>query len=297
MGRSFIWMSNSEIIVQVVMNFLIAGAVYTMIALGFNMIYWVTKFFNVAHGVFIVLGGYVVYYLHTVSGINLYMASFASMISVGFLGTTVDRLVFMPLRKRNASAVTMLVASLGILWAFQALIALVFNNEFLRISAKGAIPKTFSIYGAIITEVQIITMTAGLLTVTLLFLIRKSKFGKAAKAIGDDAEVAKIIGINTDRIINYIFFIGSAVAALGGILIGYDIGLLPTMGMLLLLKGISASIIGGVGNMYGGVLGAYLLGFVENLGVFALSGGWRDAIAFGLLIIFLVFRPRGIVGA
>ncbi len=278
------------------MNFLIAGAIYTMIALGFNMIYRVTKFFNIAHGVFIVLGGYIVFSLYTTLGLNLYIAAIVSIVSVGALGMLVDRLVFMPLRKRNASSVTMLVASLGLLWSFQALIALVFDTEFHRISAKGVIPETYEIYGAVITEVQVVTMLAGFATVAFFFLIRKTKFGKAAKAIGDDEEVAKIIGINTDRIINIIFFLGSAIAALGGILVGYDIGLLPTMGMLILLKGITASIIGGVGNMYGSVLGAYLLGLVENIGVFVFSGGWRDAIAFGLLIVFLIFRPRGILG-
>ncbi len=285
-----------DIIPQVIMNTIIAGAIYTLIALGFNMVYWVTKFFNVAHGVFIVIGGYIVFFLYTTLGLNLYLAAIAGIMSVGALGMLVDKLVFMPLRKRKASSVTMLVASLGILWAFQALIALVFDSEFQRISGKGVLPETYEIFGAVITEVQAATLIAGLTIVAGLFFMRKTKFGKAVKAIGDDEEAAKIIGINTDKVIGYVFFIGSAIAALGGILIGYDVGLMPTMGMMLLLKGITASIIGGAGNMYGGVLGAYLLGLVENIGVFALSGGWRDAIAFGLLIIFLLFRPRGILG-
>jgi branched-chain amino acid transport system permease protein len=93
-----------------------------------------------------------------------------------------------------------------------------------------------------------------------------------------------------------VFFIGSALAGLAGILAGYDTGLEPTMGMSLLLKGVIASIIGGIGNVYGGVLGAFLLGFVENFGIWKISGEWKDAIAFGLLIIFLLFRPQGIFG-
>ena len=115
------------------------------------------------------------------------------------------------------------------------------------------------------------------------------------KAISDDEEVAKIVGINTNKIIGRVFFIGSAIAGLAGILTGFDIGIEPTMGMSLLLKGVIASIIGGVGSVYGGVIGAFLLGFVENFGIWKISGEWKDAIAFSVLILFLLFRPNGIL--
>ncbi len=279
------------------MNVVIAGAIYTLIALGFNMVYRVTNFFNVAHGVFIVTGGYIVFLLHTTMGINLYLSAGFSMFFTGLLGLMLDKVIFSQLRKKKASSVVMLVASLGILWAMQALIALVFSTEFQKLSQKGFISEIYEIFGAVITKVQVVIVISGFAVTLLLFFIRRTKFGKTAKAIGDDEEVAKIVGINTDRIIGYVFFIGSAIASLGGILIGFDVGLLPTMGMLILLKGITASIIGGVGNMYGALLGAYLLGLVENTGVYFLSGAWQDAIAFGILIIFLLFRPKGILEA
>jgi branched-chain amino acid transport system permease protein len=278
------------------MNVVIAGAIYTLIALGFNMIYRVTNFFNVAHGAFIVTGGYIVFFLHRTHGVNIYLSSVVSILLVGLLGLILDRLVFARLRREKASSIVMFVASLGTLWAIQALITLACSTEFQKLSGKGVIPDIYTISGAIITEVHVVIMISGFLITALLYFIRRTKFGKTAKAIGDDEEVAKIVGINTDKVIGYVLFIGSAIAGLGGILIGFDVGLLPTMGMMLLLKGITASIIGGVGNMYGGVLGAYLLGLVENIGVFAFSGGWKDAIAFGLLIVFLVFKPRGILG-
>ncbi|MCX6715691.1 MAG: branched-chain amino acid ABC transporter permease, partial [Candidatus Taylorbacteria bacterium] len=120
-------------------------------------------------------------------------------------------------------------------------------------------------------------------------------FGKAVKAVGDDEEVAKIVGINTPRIIGWVFGIGSAIAGLAGILVGFDTGIEPTMGLSLLLKGVIASIIGGIGNVYGGVLGAFLLGFIENFGIWKISGEWKDAIAFAVLILFLLFRPQGIL--
>ena len=134
-----------------------------------------------------------------------------------------------------------------------------------------------------------------MIAVTLSVILKKTLFGKAVNAVADDEEVAKIVGINTNKIIAAVFFIGSSIAGLAGILVGFDTGVEPTMGLSLLLKGIIASIIGGIGNIYGAVLGAFLLGFVENFGIWKISGEWKDAIAFGLLIIFLLFRPQGIL--
>ena len=151
-------------------------------------------------------------------------------------------------------------------------------------------------FGGVITQIQLIIILATIVgLVGLVWLLNKTLFGKAVKAIGDDEEVAKIIGINTNKIIGYTFFIGSALAGLAGILIGFDTGIEPIMGMKLLLKGVIAAIIGGVGNVYGGVLGSLLLGFAENFGVWQLSGEWKDAIAFVILIVFLLFRPQGIM--
>ena len=128
-------------------------------------------------------------------------------------------------------------------------------------------------------------------------MLYKTKLGKAVRAISDDENVAKIVGINTNKIIGYVFFIGSAIAGLAGILVGLDIGIQPTMGLGLLLKGVVAAVVGGMGNLYGGVLGSFLLGFVENFGIWKISGEWKDAIAFVLLIAFLIFRPKGIMNS
>ncbi len=134
-----------------------------------------------------------------------------------------------------------------------------------------------------------------IIMIGLGIFLRKTLFGKAVIAISDDEQVAKIVGIHTEKVIGRVFIIGSVIAGAAGILVGFDTGLEPTMGMSLLLKGVIASIIGGIGNVYGGVLGAFLLGFVENFGIWKISGEWKDAIAFGLLIIFLLIRPQGII--
>jgi branched-chain amino acid transport system permease protein len=156
--------------------------------------------------------------------------------------------------------------------------------------------KVYDIFGGVITEVQLIILICGIVIMAIMALVLKfTIFGKAVKAVSDDEEVSKIVGINTPKVIGWIFFIGSSIAGLAGILIGFDTGIEPTMGMSLLLKGVIASIIGGIGNIYGGVLGAFFLGFVENFGIWKISGEWKDAIAFGVLIIFLLWRPQGIL--
>ena len=267
-----------------------------MIALGFNLIYGATKFFNLAHGVMVAVGGYAFFYFAKTLGLNIFVAVIIGVALAGLVGYGLDKLIYLPLRKRKASNMVLLVASLGAFTALQAVIAILFTSQFKTLSQNVGTQKLFEVFGGIITQTQLIILLAAVLVMAgLVLLLYKTQFGKAVRAISDDEEVARIVGINTNKIMGYVFFIGSAIAGLAGILVGFDIGIEPTMGLSLLLKGVIASIVGGVGNIYGGVLGAFLLGFVENFGIWKISGEWKDAIAFVLLIVFLVFRPRGIM--
>ena len=281
---------------QLILNSIIAGAIYTLVALGFNLIYGATKFFNLAHGVLAAVGGYSVFFFGKTMGWNIYFATALGIIFAGLLGYGLDKFVYLPLRRRKASKMILLVASLGALTAIQAIIAILFTSQFRTLSQNTGAQKIYEVFGGVITETQLVILITGIAIMTVLALILKyTMFGKTIKAISDDEEVARIVGINTDKIIGYVFFIGSAIAGLAGILVGFDTGIQPTIGLGLLLKGVIASIVGGIGNVYGGVIGAFLLGFVENFGIWKISGEWKDAIAFALLIIFLIFRPRGIM--
>lgn len=285
-----------EIVPQLILNSIIAGSIYALIALGFNFVYGATKFFNLAHGVMAAIGGYAVFYFAKTLGLNLYFAVILGVALAGIGGYGLDKFIYLPLRKRKASNMVLLVASLGAMTALQAVIAILFTSRFKTISQNIGTQKLFEVLGGVITQTQLIIILAtALILAGLVFLLYKTQFGKAVRAISDDEEVARIVGINTNKIIGYVFFIGSALAGLAGILVGFDTGIEPTMGLGLLLKGVIASVIGGVGNIYGGVLGAFLLGFVENFGIWKISGEWKDAIAFTLLIMFLIFRPRGIM--
>ncbi len=285
-----------DIIPQLIVNSIIAGAIYTMVALGFNLIYGTVKFFDLGYGALTAVGGYGVFYFYKTLGFNLYLSILLGVLIAGLIGYLLYRTVYSPLRERKSSSMVLLVGSLGAFTAIQAIIAILFTSQFQTLTQNAGAGKVYDFFGGVITEVQLIILACGLVIMALIALALKfTMFGKAVKAVSDDEEVSKIVGINTKKVIGWIFFVGSAIAGLAGILIGFDTGIEPTMGMSLLLKGVIASIIGGIGNIYGGVLGAFFLGFVENFGIWKISGEWKDAIAFGVLIIFLLWRPQGIL--
>lgn len=295
-----------DIIPQLIANSIIAGATYALVALGFNLIYGTTKFFNMAHGVIAAVGAYTVFFLTKIwtandlffpslFGSSDFLPIIIGVLCAGCVGYLLDKTIYLPLRKRKASFMVLMVASLGAFTALQAIIAIVFTSQFQTLTDNASGEHIFELGGAVITQTQVIITASGLIIMAgLAWMMKRTMFGKAVRAISDDEEVARIVGIDTNAVIGKVFFIGSAIAGLAGILIGFDTGIEPTMGMNVLLKGIVGSIIGGVGNIYGGVAGSFILGFAENFGIWKVSGEWKDAIAFGLLIVFLLVRPQGI---
>lgn len=284
------------ILPQLVVNSVIAGATYTLITLGFNLIYGTTKFINMAHGAVAAVGGYTVFFLTRTMGAGVLLSIVAGVVFAGLIGYGMDKIVFTPLRKRNASNLVLFIASLGIFTVIQAVLAMFFTSQFQTLDPVSAAQGVYQFAGAAVSRVQlIIIFSAAIFFVGLTLFLKYTNFGKAVRAISDDEEVARMVGINTDKVIGYVFFIGSAIAGLAGILIGFDVGIQPTMGLLVLLQGAISSIIGGIGNIYGGVMGSFLLGFAENFGIWKIAGEWKVAISFGLLILFLIFRPEGIM--
>ena len=285
-----------DIIPQLIVNSIIAGAIYSMVALGFNLIYGTAKFFDLGYGVLTAVGGYGVYYFSKTLGLDIYLSIIIGVLIAGFVGFLIERTIYRKLRQKKASSMVFMVAALGVMTALQAIVAILFSSQF-QVFPVSINSNTYNLFGGVITGVQAIILILGILIMFALVLVLKfTKFGRAVRAVSDDEEVSKIVGIDTDKIISKVFFIGSAIAGLTGILVGFDTGIEPTMGFSLLLKGVIASIIGGVGNIYGGVLGAFFLGFIENFGIWKISGEWKDAIAFAVLILFLLIRPQGILG-
>lgn len=284
-----------SIIVQIILNIVIDGAIYALVALGFNLIYSTARFFDLGYGAIMVAAGYAMFYLYNTLGMPLVPALLLAVLFAGALGFVIEKVVYRPLRKRKATSTVLLIASLGVLTVLQAVIAIIFTSQYQSLLPDMASDRIFSVFGGAITETQVLMLTASLLIMVVLGLVlRYTLFGKAVKAVADDEEVAQVVGINSERLIGLLFFIGAAIGGVAGIATGFDTGLEPTMGLTLLLKGIIGAIIGGIGSVWGGVLGAFVLAIVENVGVWYFSSEWRDAIAFLVLTLFLIFRPQGI---
>jgi branched-chain amino acid transport system permease protein len=286
--------SAMEIFIQLLFNGLIAGAAYTLITLGFNFIYGTTRFVNMAHGLFAAVGGYVTFVFLKILGWPIILATIIGALGAGLVSWLSDRLIFRSLRNRGASNLVLFIASLGLFIMLQSLIAVIFGNFFHGLFSSSLV-KTFLIFGGAVTNIQLIIFIVAAVVIFGLALLRRTVFGKSVAAISDDIEVAKMVGINTDRVIGAVFFIGGTIAGLAGILIGMDTGIYPGMGLLILLEGAIAAIVGGIGNLYGGVAGAFVLGLVENFGIWKIPSEWKPAIAVAVLVIFLIFRPQGIM--
>ncbi len=242
-----------------------------------------------------VLGAWCGYLLSSAPGAGLYLSWAVSCLLAGAVGLALYRGLYVYMRQRARSPLIMLVASLGILLAIAAFIVIVFE------SAPRPLPDAFgsapwNIAGARIKGFNVFAIgvaVAGFAGMWLL--LQQTSFGRAVRAIGDDEEVSKVVGINTTVIISAVFFIGALYAAMAGILTGHDTALQPRMGLLLLLKGWIASVVGGIGNLYGAIVGGFVLGLVEQFGIWDLAGEWKDAISFILLILFLSFWPQGLL--
>ena len=228
-------------------------------------------------------------------GAKLYLSWAVSCLLAGAVGLAIYRGLYIFMRQRAKSPLVMLVASLGILLAITAIVTIVFRST-ARPLPDPFLSVPWIIGGASIKGFNVFTIgvaLAGFAGLTLL--LKRTSFGKAVRAIGDDEEVSKVVGINTTVIIAIVFFIGAAFAALAGLLSGHDTAIQPRMGLLLLLKGWIASVVGGIGNLYGAIVGGFILGLLEQFGIWDLAGEWKDVISFIVLIVFLAFWPNGLL--
>jgi branched-chain amino acid transport system permease protein len=281
---------------QLLLNGLISGIIYALIALGFTIIYRAVKYFHFAHGVVFAVGAYIVYTFIVHLRFNALISYFAAIAFAALLGIVINRFVYLPLRKRNAPNLVYLIVSFGVFIFLQNLIQLIFSAQILTLRT-GPVKVGHHILGAIITDNQILIIISSLVLFFLCwFFIQKTKFGKAIRAVADDPIGARVVGINSEKIIMIAFAIGSALAGAAGILISLETNIEPTMGFNAILKGIIASIIGGIGSIPGALFGGLFLGLAENLGIWKIQAGWKDAIAFVILILFLLLRPSGIMG-
>ncbi len=274
------------------------GSLYALIAIGYTMVYGILRLINFAHGDIFMIGAYLTYYGITYTPIPWYIIFILVPIITGLLGVVLERLAYKPLRE--APRITILISAIGASFLLQNLGILVFGGRPKAFPTPAIFKNVVQIGGVSIGYINfIIPVVTVLLLIGLNFVIQKTRTGMAMRALSKDYEAASLMGIDINKTISITFFIGSLLAAMGGIMWGIKYPqLMPHMGVLPGLKCFIAAVVGGIGNITGAVIGGFILGLGEILIVAFLPNltGYRDAFAFVLLIVILLFKPTGLMG-
>jgi branched-chain amino acid transport system permease protein len=294
---------------QQLINGLTLGGVYALIAIGYTMVYGILSMLNFAHGEIYMIGGFTGWWaLHLLSKTHAFFMNAALTISIiiiaamlvsGLLGIVVERLAYRPLR--NSPRINLLLSALGVSIFLQNIV-LNFQGAKVRVfHINSLIPEGLRIIHmgpVVISFMRILVIVVSfILMVALTLMLKKTKTGKAIRATAQDIEAASFMGVDVDRIIILVFFIGSALGGAAGALVG----LLHTqvdyyVGFQAGLKGFTAAVLGGIGSIPGAMLGGIFLGLTEALAVTFFPAGYKDVVAFAILIMVLIFRPWGLMG-
>lgn len=282
-------------LLQFIVNGIVAGSVYSIVALGFALIYNTTKVFHIAHGAVYTVAAYIFYACYRFLELPPAISVFFGLISAIILGVLMEVLVYRPLYKRKALSGIALVSSIGMYIFVVNLIAMIFGNE-TKILSPG-IEKTYQFGTVILTRIQIMEVIVFVLVLAFyLFLLRTTGFGKLVRALADNPTLLATFGIEASRLRIGIFALGSLFAGISSCLVARDVGMDPHVGMPVLLISAVAMIVGGIGVFESAVIGGFAIGILQNLAVWKMSARWQVAITFLLLILFLLLRPQGILG-
>ncbi len=290
---------------QQLINGLALGAVYALIALGYTMVYGILQLINFAHGEVYMLGAYlgiIILGLLTYLGFTGYSLPLAllltvviSMIFCAAYGAAIERVAYRPLR--NASKLAPLISAVGMSIILQNFVMLAQGKEYKNLPPM--LPSEgVTILGANVSPVQIFILTASILIMFgLHYFVARTRLGKAMRATSQDRVMAGLVGINVNQVISITFMIGSALAAVAGVMVTLYYGVVHFfMGYLAGIKAFTAAVLGGIGSIPGAVLGGFMLGLIENFGASYISSVYKDAFAFIVLIIMLIIRPAGLLG-
>ena len=296
---------SPEIIIDQIINGLTIGGVYALIALGYTLVYGVLFMINFAHGeifMFGSFGGFAVLTTFVNSGfaeahpaLSIIAAFLAAMIISSLLGALLERVAYRPLR--NAPRLAPLISAIGASIFLQNVMMLIIKAR-MQVYPDVITEEFIEIGEVSISYFQIFIIAGSVFLMTGLYLfIQKTKTGKAMRAVAENKEAAALMGIDVNRIILITFVIGSSLAAAAGVMVGiYYTQINHMMGFIPGIKAFTAAVLGGIGNVAGAMLGGYFLGIVEALGVLVMPSEYKDVISFGLLVLVLIFRPRGILG-
>ena len=281
---------------QIIANVFLSSTIYLLVASSFSLIYYPTKFFNIAHAVVITSAAYLTFLFANQLSLPFAIAVGAAIAGAVCIGLLFEILFYRPMRKRNAPSLAYLIASIGLYTVLQNCISLLFGDN-TKIIRTSEVTIGNEIFGAYVTDVQIviILVSASLFIAVNLFL-QFTADGKAIRAVSSNSQLCDIYGINSNRSILVAFGVGSALAAVAGILSAIDTNMTPTFGFNLLLYGVVAMIIGGVGSKRGLAVGALLVATAQHLAAYYIATKWMDAVTYVILILFLIWKPLGFSG-
>lgn len=273
------------------------GSVYAIIALGYTMVYGIAKMLNFAHGDIIMVGGFATFTVVSTMGGNPVVGVLAAVVICTVLGVTIERVAYKPLR--GASPLAVLITAIGVSYLLQNVALLIFGSNSKQFTSVVNVPALKLADGQLsISGVTIVTIISCILImVVLTTFINKTKIGQAMLAVSEDKGAATLMGIDVNRTIAVTFAIGSALAAIAGVLLcsAYP-SLTPYTGSMPGIKAFVAAVFGGIGSIPGAMIGGIILGVIENLSKAYISSQLSDAIVFSVLIIVLLVRPTGILG-
>lgn len=282
-------------ILEQLLNGLRTGSIYALIALGYTMVYGIAKMINFAHGDIIMVGAYSLYVCVALLNLHPVLAVIVTIAVCSLLGITIEKVAYKPLRKAQPLAV--LITAIGVSYLLQNAALLIFKATPIPFGSIIKVPalKVGSLNISGLTIVTLAVTTVSMIVLTLF--INKTKIGRAMRAVSEDKGAAELMGINVNQTISVTFAVGSALAAVAGILFicQYET-LLPTLGALPGIKAFVAAVLGGIGSIPGAMLGGIILGIIESMSKAYISTQLADAIVFTVLVIVLLVRPSGLLG-
>ncbi|HZK04728.1 MAG TPA: branched-chain amino acid ABC transporter permease [Actinomycetaceae bacterium] len=284
-------------IAQQVINGLSLGSIYALIALGYTMVYGIIQLINFAHGDVYMVGAYVGYFCMAHLGLGFFEALVAAMLVCMVLGVLIERIAYKPLR--NSTRIAVLITAIGMSLLIEYTMMFFVGPQVRSYPALPEFMNKSYVFGpVVISGKQLLIILMSILLMALLqFIVKNTKMGKAMRAVSQDPDAARLMGIDIDRTISFTFALGSALAGAAGVLVGvYYNSINPLMGILPGLKAFIAAVFGGIGIIPGAMIGAYFIGATETV-VSALGfSTYRDAVVFALLIAILIIKPTGLLG-
>lgn len=294
---------NFEYFLELFLSGLTRGSIYALIALGYTMVYGIIELINFAHGEIYMIGaftGLIIASVLTVMGLNqvaiLVIASVIAIIYSSAYGFTVEKIAYKPLRQ--APRLSPLISAIGMSIFLQNYVLLAQTSDFVPFPKLVPEFAFWEPYSHLINSAQLlIIVISAIVMVLLTILIRFTRIGKAMRATAQDRNMAMLVGVDVNRVISITFIIGSALAALGGVLIASHIGMINfNIGFIAGIKAFTAAVLGGIGSIPGAVVGSLVLGWTESFATGYVSSDYEDVFAFALLVLILIFRPSGILG-